>query len=354
MARLIMALFGGEQGRLRRKIGGLYLLLAAFNLGVWAWAVAAFHHYPLLMSTSLLAYSLGLRHAADADHIAAIDNVTRKLMRGGKPPLTVGLMFSLGHSTIVILASAGIAATATTLHTRFAGFREIGGVIGVLVPTLFLFALALINLVTLRSAIRALRRVRRGEPHADENVDEQPEGRGFLARLFLPLFHLITKSSHMYILGVLFGLGFDTATEIGLLGISAASSTHGMAIWLILVFPALFTAGMALVDTTDNILMYGVYGWALNNPLHKLHYNIAITLISVVIALAVSSIQGLRLLVGKLRFGGGFWDLIGHLNDNFATIGYLIISVFLVSWLLSAVRYWWKALRQPKVTSRQI
>jgi len=186
MAGLIKALFGDEQGNLRQKVGGLYLLLIAFNAGAWVWAFAAFHHYPLLMGTSLLAYSFGLRHAVDADHIAAIDNVTRKLMQAGKRPITVGLMFSLGHSTIVVLASVGIAATAMALQTRMAGFKEIGGLIGTVVSTLFLFAIALMNLVILRSVIRAFRRVRRGEPYVDEDFDLLLADRGFLARIFRP------------------------------------------------------------------------------------------------------------------------------------------------------------------------
>ncbi|MGF6773613.1 high-affinity nickel-transport protein [Paraburkholderia sp. GAS199] len=353
MAGLIRALFGDEQGDLRRKIGGLYLLLIAFNIGAWLWAFAAFHHYPLLMGTSLLAYSLGLRHAVDADHIAAIDNVTRKLMQAGKRPITVGLTFSLGHSTIVVLASVGIAATAMALQTRMAGFREIGGLIGTLVSTLFLFAIALMNLVILRSVIRAFRRVRRGEPYVDEDFDLLLADRGLLARIFRPLFRLVTQSWHMYFLGFLFGLGFDTATEVGLLGISAAGAAQGMPIWSILVFPALFTAGMTLVDTTDSILMLGAYGWAFVKPIRKLYYNITITTISVVVALLVGSIEGLGLLADRLQLTGGFWDLIGRLNDNFGMIGYVVVGVFVVSWLVSAALYKWKRFDEMDVGSTQ-
>lgn len=173
------------------------------------------------MGTSLLAYTLGLRHAVDADHIAAIDNVTRKLMQAGERPVTVGLFFSLGHSTIVVLASVGIAATALALQSRMDGFKEVGGLIGTLVSTFFLFAIALMNLIILRSVIEAFRHVRRGEPYFDENLDLLLADRGLLARTFRP----VTKSWRMYPLGFLFGLGFDTATEIGLLGISAAGAS---------------------------------------------------------------------------------------------------------------------------------
>jgi high-affinity nickel-transport protein len=196
---LMKALLGGG-GQLRRKIVGLYGFLVVFNIAAWLWAFIAFHHYPLLMGTSLLAYSFGLRHAVDADHIAAIDNVTRKLMQAGKRPVSIGLMFSLGHSTVVVLASAGIAATALALQSRMDGLKEIGAVIGTIVSTLFLFAIALMNLVILRSVIRAFRRVRNGEPYNDEDFDLLLNNRGFLARIFRPLFRLITKSWHMYLL----------------------------------------------------------------------------------------------------------------------------------------------------------
>ena len=233
--------------KLPRKSARLVAGLIAFNVLTWLWALVAFRHYPLLLGTSLLAYSLGLRHAVDADHIAAIDNVTRKLMQEGKRPLFAGFFFSLGHSTIVVAATALIATTAMAVQGRFAEFREIGGIIGTSVSSLFLFAIAAMNLFVLRGVWRAFRRVRRGESCRDEDIDMLAVGGGPLARIARPLFRLIGKSWHMYPLGFLFGLGFDTATEIGLLGISAAQASQGMPIWSILVFPALFTAGMSLV-----------------------------------------------------------------------------------------------------------
>ncbi|MDR5818749.1 HoxN/HupN/NixA family nickel/cobalt transporter [Caballeronia sp. LZ033] len=328
-----------ENSNVRGRVIGLYALLAVFNIGAWIWAYVAFRGYPLLMGTSLLAYTLGLRHAVDADHIAAIDNVTRKLMQAGRRPVTVGLFFSLGHSTIVVLASVGIAATALALQSRMDGFKEIGGLIGTLVSTFFLFAIALMNLIILRSVIDAFRRVRRGEPYSDENLDLLLANRGLLARIFRPVFRLVTKSWHMYPLGFLFGLGFDTATEIGLLGISAAGASQGLPIWSILVFPALFTAGMTLIDTTDSILMLGAYGWAFVRPVRKLYYNITITLISVVVALAVGSIEGLGLIADKLHLSGAFWNWVGELNENFGLLGYAVIGIFVVSWIVSAVIY---------------
>ncbi|WP_347905671.1 HoxN/HupN/NixA family nickel/cobalt transporter [Pseudomonas purpurea] len=339
---IVKALFGDERGQLKQKIIAIYALLILFNVAAWTWALLAFHNYPLLMGTSVLAYSFGLRHAVDADHIAAIDNVTRKLMQAGKRPISVGLMFSLGHSTIVVLASIGIAATAMALQGQLAGFKAISGIIGTLVSTSFLFAIALMNLVILRSVIRAFRLVRQGKPYVEEDFDLLMASRGFLARLFRPLFGLINKSWHMYFLGFLFGLGFDTATEVGLLGISAAGAAQGMPIWSILVFPVLFTAGMTLVDTTDSILMLGAYGWAFIKPIRKLYYNITITCVSVLVALLVGSVEGLGLLADTLGLSGTFWDTVSDLNDNFGMIGYVIIGVFILSWLVSAAIYKWK------------
>jgi high-affinity nickel-transport protein len=351
MTEFVKALPDPPRGPQRRQIAWLYASLLAFNLAAWAAALIAFRGYPLLMGSCLLAYSFGLRHAVDADHIAAIDNVTRKLMQSGQRPLTAGLMFSLGHSTIVVLATIGIAATAMALQDRLGGLKETGAMIGTLVSTFFLFAIALLNLLVLRSVVHALHRVRRGEPYVDEDLDLLLANRGLLARMFRPLFRLITRSWHMYPLGFLFGLGFDTATEVGLLGISAAGAAQGMSIWSILVFPVLFMAGMTLVDTTDSILMLRAYGWAFVRPVRKLYYNITITAMSVLVALLVGSIEGLGLLADKLGLSGGFWQAMGMLNDNFGMIGYAIIGVFLASWLLSAAVYKWKRFEELEIHS---
>ena len=268
--------------------------LLAFNISAWLWATIAFHHYPVLLGTALLAYSFGLRHAVDADHIAAIDNVTRKLMQEGKRPVAVGFMFSLGHSTVVVLGSAAIAGAAIALQHRLDAFRNIAGAVGTLLSAFFLFAIALVNLIVLRSIYRTFVRVRRGEPYVEEDLDLLLGSRGLLARVFRPMFRMITRSWHMYPLGVLFGLGFDTATEIGLLGVSASEASKGLSFWSVLVFPVLFAAGMSLIDTTDNILMLGAYGWAFVKPIRKLYYNITITCISVLVALVVGGIEALR------------------------------------------------------------
>ncbi|HEY5219735.1 MAG TPA: HoxN/HupN/NixA family nickel/cobalt transporter [Gemmatimonadaceae bacterium] len=324
---------------LRTRLLGLYAVLAAANVGVWVWALVAFRHFPLLLGTALLAYGLGLRHAIDADHIAAIDNVTRKLMQEGKRPVAVGFFFSLGHSTVVVLASVAIAATATALSTRLASFHDLGIMIGTVVSALFLLVIAIMNLFILATIYRTFHRVRRGGAYVEEDLNALMSGSRFLARIFRPLFAMIRESWHMYPLGLLFGLGFDTATEIGLLGISAAGASKGMPIWSILVFPALFTAGMSLVDTTDSVLMLGAYGWAFAKPIRKLYYNMTITFVSVVVALLVGGIEAVGLIVARFDLHGMFWDAVTRLNGDFGRIGYLIIVVFVGSWMIAALLY---------------
>jgi high-affinity nickel-transport protein len=342
MIALLRAMLNDEPGHTKARIIALYALLIGFNLSAWCWAFIAFHRFPVLLGTAFLAYSFGLRHAVDADHIAAIDNVTRKLMQQGKRPVAAGLMFSLGHSTIVIVGSIAIAATALALQHRIDGVREIGGVIGTLVSTLFLFAIAIVNIIVLYSVCRSFQRVRRGEPYIDEDFDLLLGNRGFLSRLFRPMFNLIRCSWHMYPLGFLFGLGFDTATEIGLLGLSAAEASKGLSLSSILVFPVLFAAGMSLIDATDNVLMLGAYGWAYVKPVRKLYYNITITSVSVIVALAVGGIEALGLLAGSFHLTGGLWTLVGRLNENFGVLGYGIVALFAGSWILSIVFYKWR------------
>jgi high-affinity nickel-transport protein len=325
-----------------RHLVRLYAVLIFFNVAVWVWAWMAFRHHPLLMGTGLLAYTLGLRHAVDADHIAAIDNITRKLMQAGQRPMTVGLWFSLGHSTVVVLASIAIAITATALQGPLAPLRDIGAVVGTLVSVGFLLVIAVVNLVILYAVVRKFVRLRRGESYVEEDLDKLLAGRGLLTRLMRPLFRLITRSWHMYPLGFLFGLGFDTATEIGLLGIAATSATQGLPVWSILVFPVLFTAGMSLVDTTDGIFMTHAYGWAFASPMRKLYYNIVMTSVSVAVAVIVGGIEALGLCADQMHLQGRFWDAVGTLGDHFGTIGYLIIAAFALCWMASVAFYRWR------------
>lgn len=331
--------FDDRPENVRTKAGLTYALLIAANLGAWIWAWIAFSDRPVLLSTAFLAYMFGLRHAFDADHIAAIDNVVRKLMQDGKAPFSVGFFFSLGHSTIVVLASIAIAATAAAMQGRLEDFHSIGGVIGTSVSAAFLLIIGLANLFVLRGIWAAFQRAKRGEPIVDEDLDAVLAGRGFMARMFRSLFNVVSRSWHMYPIGFLFGLGFDTATEIGLLGISATQAAAGMSIWSILVFPALFTAGMSLMDTTDSVLMTRAYGWAFVNPIRKLWYNLTITAASVAVALFIGGVEALGLLADKLGLEGGLWAVVGDLNDNLTNFGFAVVGIFLASWVVSTLVY---------------
>ncbi|MFM0047713.1 HoxN/HupN/NixA family nickel/cobalt transporter [Paraburkholderia sediminicola] len=334
---------------LRPRLITLYTVLIAANLGTWAWALIAFRHYPLLLGTALLAYGFGLRHAVDADHIAAIDAVTRKLMQTGKRPLGVGLSFSLGHSTIVIMATVGIAWTAHSLHGRFETFKAVGGTIGTVVSAVFLLVLACVNLVILRDVWRRYRHVQRGGELAAAEAAASIAPGGLLSRALRPMFRLVTKSWHMYPVGVLFGLGFDTATEIGLLAIAASEAGKGLPLYSILVFPALFTAGMTLVDSTDNVLMVHAYGWAMDDPKRKLYYNASITFVSAMVAIVIGGIEALGLLSDKLGLNGGIWDAVASLNERFGVLGYGIVAMFMACWIGSVLFHRW---RRPGTIAR--
>ena len=324
---------------LRGKTIAVYAVLILINALAWIWALVEFRDYPVLLGTASLAYTFGLRHGVDPDHIAAIDNVTRKLMQEGKRPLYAGFFFALGHSTVVVIASVFVALSVAALQAKFEGFKEIGSVIGTSVSALFLLGISLANIAILVSVYRVFAAVKRGDRLIEDDLHDMLAQRGLLGRMLRSLFGIITRSWHMYPLGLLFGLGFDTASEVGLLGISAAQGSAGLPVWSILVFPALFTAGMSLVDTTDGVLMVNAYGWAFIKPIRKLYYNLTITLVSIVVALLIGSIEALGLLGDKFGLAGTFWDVIAALNDNFGALGYLIVGIFALSWLVSVAVY---------------
>jgi nickel/cobalt transporter (NiCoT) family protein len=323
----------------RARILVIYALLAGANVGAWVLALAVFQRRPALLAAALLAYTFGLRHAVDADHISAIDNVTRKLMQENKRPVAVGLYFSLGHSTIVVALSVAIALAATAIQRTFPTIQSIGGLIGTSVSALFLYTIAAINLIVLFQVIRAFQAVRDGRGYEQQTLDDFLMQRGLIGRFCRPLLRLIGSSRHMYPLGVLFGLGFDTATEVGLLGIAAIEASKGLPILTILIFPLLFTVGMSLVDTTDGILMLGAYGWAFVSPIRKLYYNMNITLVSVLVALLVGTIEALSVLNAQFGLTGLGWSLASRLSNNFGLLGFLIIGVFAASWAVSAAVY---------------
>jgi high-affinity nickel-transport protein len=325
--------------RFKTRVVTIYIGLILANIGAWIWAALVFSEKPLLLGTALLAYSFGLRHAVDADHIAAIDNVTRKLMQDGQRPVTVGFYFALGHSTVVVIASLIVYATASMLlQQQLETVREIGSTVGTSISAFFLLAIAFINLVILRGVWRTFQEARQNGGCSNAKP-ETLLGSGFLGRIFRPLFRMLAHPWQMYPVGLLFGLGFDTATEVAILGISAAAAAKGLTMQEMAVFPVLFTAGMTLVDTTDGILMTGAYGWAFVKPVRKLYYNLTITFVSVVVAFFIGGIEAISLLKDQLKLTGGVWDVVGNLNGNFGTLGFVIIGIFVVCWIGSVVIY---------------
>ena len=329
------------------RVSFVFLILIAANIAAWLWAWSTFAGQPVLLGTALLAWVFGLRHAVDPDHIAAIDNVVRAQMQttthvDRHKPMLVGLYFSLGHSTIVILASVLVAVSAAAMKDQLESVKELIGVVGTAVSSGFLLAIALANLAMLRGIWRSFRRVRSGMMDGTPEASMPPDiltGGGLLARIFGPALRAVRTPWHMYPVGFLFGLGFDTATEIGLLGIAATQAAQGLSSWQVMVFPALFTAGMALVDTADSVLMVGAYGWAFVNPLRKLWYNLTITAASVIVALLIGGLEALSLIAEHLRLEGWVWRVVTALNDDMADFGFAIIAIFALCWGVSALVY---------------
>ena len=340
---------------LRSRLIGVYALLIGANVFVWMWSLAVLHDPPILLGTAFLAFTFGLRHAVDADHIAAIDNVTRKLMQTGQRPVSVGLFFALGQSAAVVGLSVVVAFAASAMIGGFNSLKAIVGIIGTSVSALFLFAIAIVNIVVLVSVYRTFQALKRGGRFVEDDFNILLNSRGFLARIFRPLFRLVTKSWHMLPIGFLFGLGFNTATEVALFGISAAQAANGLSAGTILVFPALYTVAMTLVDTTDGVLMLGAYGWAFTKPIRKLYYNMTITAVSVVVAVLVGGLETLNLIGDELGFtgGGGFWGAIGAINDNFGILGYIIIGIFVLSWIGSVAFYRFKRYDELEIKVRE-
>lgn len=334
-------MFLQENRRARKKsnVHGMYALLILANLLAWAWAWWAFYRHPVLLGTALLAWVFGLRHALDADHLAAIDNVVRKLMQQEKEPLYVGLFFSLGHSTIVILATMGVALATISLHRHMQALQSVGQVLGTSVSALFLLILAAVNSSILLDVWRCIRQPRRDGMLEDASLQNVLNGNGIMTRLFRPILRAIDHSWQMYPIGFLFGLGFDTASEVGLLALSAAQAAHGISLMQVLALPALFTAGMMLVDTTDSVLMVRVYGWALMNPFRKLWYNLTITAASVLMALFVGGVEVAGLIGTHLGLRTGVWRVAAKLNENLTAFGICAIGIFGFCWIVSSVMF---------------
>jgi high-affinity nickel-transport protein len=312
-------------------VGWLVLVLlvapAQFSVGGKAFGVGI----------GLTAYTLGMRHAFDADHIAAIDNTTRKLMNDGQRPLAVGFFFSLGHSTVVfalaVVLAGGVKTVVGPVKDDSSSLHHYSGLIGTSVSGFFLYLIAFLNVITLVSILRVLARLRRGEydPELDgAELERHLANRGLINRLLGRFTRSITKSWHSYPVGLLFGLGFDTATEIALLVLAGTSAAAGLPWYAIVCLPILFTAGMCLLDTIDGSFMNFAYGWAFSNPVRKIYYNITITALSVVVALMIGTVELLGLLAGELGWHGAFWQWVGELNLN--AIGYAIVGLFVITW----------------------
>jgi high-affinity nickel-transport protein len=316
-----------------RRSFALFGALLAANLLAWTWAAAVFHGHRALLGTALLAWVLGLRHAVDADHIAAIDNVVRKLMQAGKRTDTVGFWFSLGHSTVVVLACLAVGMAAISVPGMLGVAHNIGNVAGTLISAMFLIAIAAANLVTLGGVWRTLRHSGRNPSRNTPAVDTAIGG-GLLTRMLQPALRMITRSWQMYPLGFLFGLGFDTATEIAILGISGSGAANGISPWQVMVFPVLFTTGMALVDTADSALMARAYDWAFVDPHRKLWYNFTVTALSVTVAVAVGGMEILGLLADRFAWDGWAW-----LDRSLGAAGLVVIALFAVLWLGSRALY---------------
>ncbi len=330
------------RGDLRYRLVSFFALLVLFNLAAWAvLAGLAAHVAASVLSVGAGSYILGLKHGFDADHIAAIDNVTRKLRQDGQRTISTGLFFALGHSTVVILLALALIAAARTGIGQSTTFRTWGGILSMTVSAGFLTMLGIVNLrifFQLRGIFRANPSVSRDTGHFNFEVEELLNQRGIGARVFGFLYRRIDASWKMFPLGFLFGLGFDTATEIAVLGVSAEAASSGtMPIWAIMAFPLMFTAGMTMVDSMDGALMMGMYDWALSDPRRKLFFNMVITGLSALMALAVAAIEWLQFASAYLQPEGQAWKMVANLN--FFTVGLIMTFLMLTTWLLAAGFY---------------
>jgi nickel/cobalt transporter (NiCoT) family protein len=324
------------------KLGGLYGFIALLHVVGWGLFVGVASRYPAFAGAGVLAYTFGLRHAFDADHISAIDDTTRFMLQKGKRPLGVGFFFSLGHSSIVLALCLGLAVAAQAIESHIADFQRVGGTIGASVSGVFLWLIGILNLIVLLEIIKLWRQVKTGSYHR-EHLEELLLQRGFVNRLLGGRAQrFINHSWQLYPLGLLFGLGFDTASEIGLLALTGGVATQKVSFLAVLSLPILFAAGMSLMDTTDGALMSKAYGWAFSSPLRKIWYNITTTSLSVAVALIIGSIEIVQVLSGKLGWQGPFFTFLNQRLD-FGVLGYIIVGMFLGAWLVSVVL--WKIRR---------
>ncbi len=315
-------------------------VVALLNLAGWGLFVHYSHAYPAMVGLGLTAFLFGLRHAFDADHIAAIDNTSRKLLQQGGRPMGVGFFFSLGHSTIVFVLAVGLALGARTVNAHVPELHAAGGYVGAGVSGAFLWMIGIINLIVLLDILRISRELRHGQ-YDRERLENRLLERGMMSRWFGRFFRLIDASWKMYPLGVLFGMGFDTATEIGLLALAAGVATHAVPFLAVMSLPLLFAAGMCLMDTLDGAFMTHAYGWAFSSPVRKVYYNITVTTLSVTVALVIGTVELLQVLAARFGLTGGFWAALNSLD--FESLGYVVVLLFAVTWAISVAV--WKVRR---------
>lgn len=322
MGLVVVALFAIGFGLLAAAVPGQYAIRGADGAGVFGWA------------TGILAMTLGMRHAFDVDHIAAIDNTTRKLAADGRRPLAVGFFFSLGHSTVVFLMSValgiGVVAFTAQVQDPRSPLQRIAGIVGPTISGVFLVIIAVINILVTVAIVRIFRRMRAGE-FDESQFEAEMNKRGLLVRVFGRIADRIDASWKIYPLGILFGLGIDTATEITLLVLSGAAVLGGLPWWAVLSLPFLFAAGMCLFDTIDGVLMNLAYGWAFLNPARKVYYNVVITVMSVVIALVIGVVQLFSVLAESLGLQSPFLDWFSSLDF----LGYAIVGTLIATWLIA-------------------
>jgi len=316
------------------RLSGLFGSVALLHLLGWGTMVLLVApHYPVMLGLGGLAYTFGLRHAFDADHIAAIDNTTRKFLQEGKKPLGVGFFFSLGHSTVVLLIAVALGLATQFIQANVVNgngqLKSVGGLIGTGVSGAFLLLIGILNLIILLDIIKLFRRMKAGD-YDRQALEHELVAGGLLTRLFGRLFKLISHSWQMYLVGFLFGLGFDTASEISLLAISAGAAAQHLPLYALISLPLIFAAGMSLMDTADGAFMSRAYSWAFSNPVRKVFYNLTMTGLSVFVALFVGLIEVAQIVVRALHLTGGFWEALDQLN--FGIIGAIIVAAFIVSW----------------------
>jgi nickel/cobalt transporter (NiCoT) family protein len=317
----------------RRRLGGLLSAVAVLHILGWGgMLVFVAPRYPAMLGLAALAYTFGLRHAFDADHIAAIDNSTRKLLQDGRKPMGVGFFFSLGHSSVVLLITLGLGLAVRWIVTGVdhGQLSNAGGIIGTSVSGAFLLLIGLLNLAVLLDILGVYSRMKRGECSRAE-LEHQVVAGGLFTRLFSRLFKLVGSSWQLYPIGFLFGLGFDTASEVALLAISAAAVAKGLPFVGVLTLPVIFAAGMSLMDTLDGAFMSKAYAWAFSNPVRKVFYNLTVTGLSVFVALFVGLVEVAQIAIKQLGLMGGVWDAIRGLD--FSTIGFIIVAAFVVTWV---------------------